>query len=115
MEIKNIIDILHLYGIENYSIVDGKVNVDGNVRLSEKGLTKLPVNFGVVTGYFDCYNNQLTTLEGAPNSVGGNFNCSNNQLTTLEGAPDIVGGNFYCYKNQLTTLDGSPSKVLQLD
>ena len=39
-------------------------------------------------GDFNCYNNKLTTLEGAPSSVGGDFSCSfNNNLTSLEGAP----------------------------
>ena len=64
-----------------------------------------------VGGYFSCYNNQLTTLQGAPAKVGGSFYCYNNQLTTLQGAPAKVGGYFYCYNNQLTTLQGAPAKV----
>ena len=101
------------YGIENYTINNGLVDVDGDVDLSGKGLTKLPVKFGNVSGIFNCQNNQLTSLEGAPQSVGGDrFNCNNNQLTSLEGAPQEVGGDFRCYNNQLTSLEGAPQKVV---
>ena len=62
-------------------------------------------------GDFDCYNNELTSLEGAPDHVGGDFDCDNNELTSLEGAPDHVGGSFSCHHNQLTSLKGAPSHV----
>jgi hypothetical protein len=111
-EYSNIDKICKKYRIENYTInTDGTVGVYGDVNLYGKGLKNLPLNFGRVTGYFDCGNNQLTTLEGAPKEVDGNFDCSNNQLITLEGAPKEVGGNFYCYLSQLTTLEGSPKEV----
>jgi hypothetical protein len=100
------------YDITNYTInVDGSIDVNGNVSLDSNRLDKLPLRFGRVTGYFLCYDNQLTTLEGSPREVGGDFNCSYNQLTTLEGGPREVGGNFYCHDNQLTTLEGSPREV----
>ena len=38
----------------------------------------------------------LTTLEGAPESVGGDFYCDSNMLTTLKGAPEKIVGNFSC-------------------
>ena len=53
----------------------------------------------IVTGYFDCSNNNLTSLEGAPKEVGGDFDCSDNKLISLEGAPKEVGGGFDCYDN----------------
>ena len=31
--------------------------------------------------------------------VGGNFSCWNNQLTSLQGAPTEVGGHFFCKDN----------------
>ena len=100
------------YGIENWTInSDGTIDVDGDVDLSDNGLTKLPLKFGRVSGDFDCYNNQLTTLEGGPRSVGGDFNCIGNQLTTLEGGPREVGGDFYCNNNKLITLEGGPREV----
>jgi len=95
--------------IRNYTInPDGTVDVDGDVYLDNKRLTKLPLKFGKVTGDFDCSNNQLTTLEGAPTEVGGGFYCVRNQLTTLEGSPNVVCGDFLCSGNQLMDFRGFP-------
>jgi hypothetical protein len=91
---------------------DGTIDVEGNVNLSEKGLDKLPLKFGKVSGDFNCSNNQLFTLEGSPREVGGSFYCRVNKLTTLEGAPEEVGGNFMCSHNELTSLVGSPKIVV---
>jgi len=90
---------------------DGSIDVEGDVDLSRKKLTKIPFNFGKVSGNFYCCYNQLTTLKGSPNTVGGNFYCYYNQLTTLKGASNNVGGGFYCYNNKLTTLEGAPNTV----
>ena len=98
-------------GIEDFQIVDGLVNVLGNVNISAKKLKKIPVKFGRVEGYFWCHNNQLTSLEGSPQSVGRDFDCYNNQLTHLEGGPRSVGGDFGCSNNQLTSLEGAPRSV----
>ena len=48
---------------------------------------------------FVCAQGRLTSLEGAPESVGGDFNCSENNLSSLKGAPKFVGGDFNCRKN----------------
>jgi hypothetical protein len=37
----------------------------------------------------------LSNLIGAPKSVEGDFDCLDNELMTLEGAPQLVGGNFH--------------------
>ena len=109
---QNIDSICKKYGIKNYTInQDGSIDVDGNVYLSSKKLTKLPLKFRNVSGGFYYHTNQLTSLEGCPQSVGGDFNCYNNQLTSLEGCPQIVGGDFSCDNNQLTSLEGSPQSV----
>ena len=99
------------YGVKNYTINNGLVDVDGDVNLFNKKLTKLPIKFGNVIGDFNCGNNQLKTLDGAPQSVGGDFYCDNNQLTTLEGAPESVGGVFNCKYNKITSLEGAPKSV----
>jgi hypothetical protein len=100
------------YDIENYTInEDGSIDVDGDVNLNYKELTKLPLKFRNVTGYFYCSDNQLTSLEGAPKSVGGHFECPNNQLTSLEGGPQEVGGTFYCSNNYLISLEDAPQSV----
>jgi len=100
------------YGIRNYTInPDESIDVDGNVDLSSRKLEKIPLKFRNVRGSFYCSNNQLTSLEGCPQSVGGDFLCSGNQLTSLEGCPQSVGGNFSCSDNKLTSLKGCPQSV----
>ena len=69
------------------------------------------INFGEVTGLFDCSELELTSLKGAPQKVGGFFNCTSNQLTSLEGAPQEVGEGFECSYNDITSLKGAPQRV----
>jgi hypothetical protein len=109
---EDIDSICKKYGIENYTInPDGTVDVDGDVYLHDNRLSKLPIKFGRVSGYFDCNFSRLTTLEGSPKWVGSNFYCNNNNLTTLEGAPSYVGGSFNCMYNKLITLEGVPKSI----
>ena len=109
---EDIDSICKKFGIKNYTInEDSTIDVDGNVNLYDKGLTKLPLKFGKVSGYFDCSDNQLKSLEGDPLSVGGHFSCGDNQLTSLSGAPLSVGRDFSCFNNQLKSLEGSPLSV----
>ena len=104
-------EICDKYGIENYTINDDKsIDVNGDVNLKLLTITKLPLKFGSVSGYFDCPLG-LTTLEGSPKYVGGNFNCSSNELTSLSGSPESVGGHFDCTNNKLITLEGGPVSV----
>ena len=69
------------------------------------------INFGEVTGDFNCSGFRLKSLKGAPQEVGKRFDCSYNHLTSLEGAPQKVGGDFIYSRNQLTSLEGSPKEV----
>ena len=90
--------------------------VNGNLDLSEMDLTELPDMSTVsVKGGFYCEDNQLTSLAGAPQSVGVDFDCRNNQLTSLAGAPQSVGGDVDCENNQLTSLAGAPQSVEYFD
>ena len=94
-----------------YNMPKGFV-IEGDLDLSWKGLAELPdLSEVVIEGNFECHNNQLTSLKGAPELVGGAFNCRNNQLTSLEGAPQTVGGKFDCSENELTSLEGAPKEV----
>ena len=68
------------------------------------------INFGKITGYFNCSNLGLKSLKGAPTEVSKWFECTNNKFTSLEGAPQTVG-SFYCYYNLLTSLKGAPQTV----
>jgi hypothetical protein len=91
---------------------DGKVNIEGDFNCSSQRLDGFKgVRFGRVSGSFYCHGNVLTSLEGAPESVGGDFYCYGNALTSLKGAPEKVGGGFYCSDNNLTTLEGAPESV----
>ena len=94
-----------------YNLPKGFV-VTGDLDLSDQGLTELPdLSTITVNGYFDCSDNQLTSLKGAPQSVDGYFFCSNNQLTSLEHAPQSVDSYFDCSDNQLTSLEHAPQRV----
>ena len=90
---------------------DGDLNKDDlNIIVSEDkdGFT---INFGKITGNFDCSSLGLKSLKGAPQEVGGSFDCPYNQLTSLKGAPKKVGGSFECQGNWLTSLKGAPQKI----
>ena len=104
-------EICEKYQIKNYTINGDTVDVNGDVDLSKKRLTKLPLKFGIVTGDFYCSYNELTSLEGAPEKVGGYFSCYLNNLTSLEGAPKKVRVSFSCSFNKLTSLEGAPEEV----
>ena len=88
-------------------------HLDGNTlsNFVSEGGNGFTINFGKITGTFDCFELGLKSLKGAPTEVGRYFDCSGNQLTSLEGAPKEVGGYFDCYNNQLTSLKGAPQKV----
>ncbi len=89
---------------EDGEYLAGTVNVAGTVNLSCLGLERLPVQFGTVSGNFYCYNNRLTSLEGAPSSVGGNFYCGGNRLTSLVGVHRIlrrIDGWLYIRENPI--------------
>ena len=90
----------YIYGIPGtYTINnDGSIDVDGSVNIGGRNLTKIPFKFRNVSGSFSCINHQLTSLEGAPNSVGGNFYCHrspNLPYSELFKIVDNVKGDIY--------------------
>jgi hypothetical protein len=90
-------------GSWNINPSTGLIDVDYNFHCAQQNLTDFKgVAFGHVSGYFYCGNNQLTSLVGAPQTVGVSFYCNDNQLTSLEGAPQTVRGDFYCRNNQVS-------------
>ena len=94
---------------DGFTINFGKVT--GNFDCSSLGLKSLNGAPQEVGRSFDCYNNRLTSLEGAPQTVGDWFTCYDNYLTSLKGAPQEVGGDFACSGNKLTSLEGAPQTV----
>ena len=95
------------YGITKYKFnSDGTLDVFESVNLSYKNLKELPFKFGKVDGYFDCWENNLTSLKGSPKIVKGNFYCDNNNLTSFKYTPEEVNGDFYCNGVNLKSIEG---------
>ena len=97
------------YNIKNYTIVDGKVNVDGNVYF-KRNMDKIPIPFSEVTGTFIATDIGLKSLENSPIIVGGNFNVFDNKLTSLEFSPEYVGGVFNADFNKIKNFNKSSLK-----
>ena len=105
-------EICEKYNIKNYTInLDGSIDVNGSVEISDCELTEFPLIFNKVSGTFYCQNSDLTTLKGSPRFVGGSFYCQKNKLTSLLGSPKSVGGGFHCSYNNLTNLKGCPEHI----
>ena len=100
-----------------YNPQTNRYDYDGNLYKNDLGILVSEdkdgfiINFGKITGNFNCYGLGLTSLKGAPTEVGEDFYCSKNQLSSLEGAPQTVGRDFDCTANQLTSLKGAPQTV----
>ena len=45
---------------------DGSIDVDSHVDLGGFGLKRIPLKFNIVSGFFYCDRNNLTSLEGCP-------------------------------------------------
>ena len=125
-------EICRKYNITDWKLnSDGLIDVDGDVNLYNCSLTELPLKFRHVTDYFHCSENQLTSLDGAPHTVGYAFycyanlltslvggpkkclsyNCASNKLENFVGAPERISGFFHGNINKLTSLKGSPKYV----
>lgn len=74
-----------------------------------KNLVGGPIH--VETNYDVSKNNELTSLEGSPKTVGGDFNFNSTKVTSLIGGPEEVGGNFDGDFTPLVNLVGSPRIV----
>jgi hypothetical protein len=91
---------LNSVGIGGYTIrSDGIVDTDNSVNMRWVIERSIPIQFGNVSGNFDCHNTEITLLRGLPQSVGGFFDCHNTRIISLH---DIhkqikhIGGHFYC-------------------
>ena len=66
---------------------------------------------------YNCSDNQLVSLKGAPKRVK-NFDCSHNKLETMEYIPIAINGYLDCYNNKLKnllSLKSNISKFITLD
>ena len=105
-EIKKIIKDLWLDFDKVTINKDNSIDYDGNVNIRGRGLDKIPLQFNIVNGDFDCSFNNLTSLKGVPRKCN-DFDCHVNQLTSLEYAP-IECEYFNCRINRLTSLEYAP-------
>jgi hypothetical protein len=96
--------ICKYYNITNYKIKGNIIDVYGDVNFYNKGLLKIPLNFGKVTGNFSCAYNKLTSLDGCPKWIGGHFFCHGNKLKSIKG-PLFIGGDFFVDKSIIHKLD----------
>lgn len=88
---------------------EGLVSVTGGVTLIKR-VPQLPIQFDVVTGFFDCSRSGLTTLQGAPREVGKTFSCKINNLTTLSHGPQRVE-SYEAIGNRFINLDGLATEI----
>ena len=107
---KEIEEWLDMYHVKNYTIrPDGVVDVEGDVILARERMeatTTLPVQFGKVSGDFDCSDSHLTSLKGCPHHVGQGFKCYGTKITSLQHAPQYVGGRFVCFETKIKSFSG---------
>ena len=112
-------EILQKLNIKDYTINnDLSVDVDNDVELDGRILTKIPIKFNKVEGDFSCHSCKLITLENSPVSVGRDYNCGYNLITSYQHAPREVGNRFWGYENpKVTSLEFLPStaKVYDLE
>ena len=99
------------YDIHRYTInQDGSVDVNCGVELSNKVLhkkmSKLPLIFNKVNGFFACSDVGLKTLKGCPKIVKGTFDVDYNKLTTLLEGPVEVKLFYSCKRNLLKDVYG---------
>jgi len=120
--------LLEDWNVTDYDIVDGKVNVVGNVRIPVTYHT-IPFKFGTVDGDFDCGHfstyhantlgelatqitpARLNSLLNSPDHVTGHFDCEGTNITSLQYGPVYVEGNMLVSKTQITSLKHAPTYV----
>ena len=98
---------LDRYYIRKYTIrPDGVVDVNGDVSMRDVTESILPIQFGKVTGNFDCHMVPITSLKGFPHTVLGDVYAAYTKISSLEYAPQFVGGGFYCHNTNIKSLHG---------
>lgn len=97
-------------GVTTIDAHTGQVDVQGDVKLITD-CDQMSVQFGKVSGDFDCADSGLTTLAGSPHQVLGRFSCEYNRLTSLAHAPHHVDGVFSASYNHITHLTHMPAHV----
>jgi hypothetical protein len=102
-------------GVADWEISqDGKINAKTNVYFGGKKMGSIKdLNFGHVEGNFSIWGNDLTSLEGSPETISGDFDAENNRLDSLVGGPKKVGGDYVIGELNwsLLSLEGAPEEI----
>ena len=96
--------------------VSGELEMEGDRFLNDPfkvlfPMNALPFQFNIIKGAFDCKDNNLSNLVGAPKIVEGDFICNGNPFKSLKGCSKIVEGSFNCLDHLLVSLEGGPETV----
>jgi len=94
-----------------FEITNGVCHVHGDVKIKRYYEDTLPIQFGYISGDFNCSENNLKYSTNFPRQVKGEFNCGDNQLTEILNGPLFVDGDYACYNNKLTSLKGVTEKI----
>lgn len=99
------------------------INVNGSVILyldtldiDDEGYAMIPYQFGEIEGSFTLVNknDKMRSLKNGPYQVYDDYSAINLGLTSLEGAPGSVGNAFDVSLNKLTSWEGMPNQVGEL-
>lgn len=90
---------------------DGTIDVDGDICI-DTDLKRLPIQFGIVTGFFwICGASLLTTLEGCPRECE-NFSAEDTLIKSLVGGPEVVYDRYDISGcKRIKNLEGAPRRV----
>ena len=93
-------------GVKKYKMNDDlTVDVKGDVDISGKNLTKIPIKFNKINGDFECGHNKLTSLKGCPDTVKGDFDCKDNLIISFEFMPKKITGRYFFWGNDIKSVD----------
>jgi len=84
---------------DEYSVVDGKLNIKTSVMITEHEYTKLPVPFGKVEGDFEVAIPTLESFKNFPSKIGGNLTVYYSRIQNFEELDVTVGGGVLLSKN----------------
>ena len=110
----NIEDFIENNDVGDYSIVDGLINVDGSVILTQVNNGEIPFPFGQIMEDFNCNGLGLTTLKNTPHTIYGYFDCSENKLKSFEHCPTNAKAYFIASYNFIESFKYLPRQIDRL-
>lgn len=106
---KRIKGFCEAFNIVDYIInTDLSLDVDGDVNISNVGLSEIPFKFNNVTGDFNCACNHFTDMFNGPKYVGGFYVVAYNELESFEHFPLTVGKSVIAYENEFDLVNSLP-------